>query len=89
MGDTVNTAWRLQEAAPEGCVLIGEETKAACQGAIRSEAIGPISVKGKEAPLEAWVASEGPRAARRRLQWVPILGRESEWICFAAPGTES
>jgi len=31
MGDTVNTASRLQTAAPEGAVLIGDRTRSACR----------------------------------------------------------
>ncbi len=79
MGDTVNTAWRLQEAAPEGGVLIGEETKCECEGAIRSESIGPISVKGKGTPLAAWLASEALTVDRPEVvSRGPILGREAE-----------
>jgi class 3 adenylate cyclase/energy-coupling factor transporter ATP-binding protein EcfA2 len=79
MGDTVNTAWRLQEAAPEGRVLIGEGTKCACEAAISCEAIGPVSVKGKETPLAAWLASEAFTTSRPEVVPTgPILGREAE-----------
>jgi class 3 adenylate cyclase len=79
MGDTVNTAWRLQEVAPEGRVLIGDETKCACRDAIRAEAVEPIAVKGKEAPLAAWLASEAVKSRQRESAPTgPILGREAE-----------
>ena len=58
MGDTVNTAWRLQEVAPQGSVLIGDQTRSACRKAIRCEAVAPIAVKGKDAPARG-VACEG------------------------------
>jgi class 3 adenylate cyclase len=80
MGDTVNTAWRLQEVAPEGGVLVGEETRSACSGTICCDAVQPIAVKGKDAPVSAWLAKEAapsnaPEAVPRR----PILGREAEF----------
>ena len=79
MGDTVNMAWRLQEVAPKGGVLIGKETLHACRSAIRCEALDPIEVKGKETPLPAWLVKEAitptlPRAVSN----APMLGREAE-----------
>jgi class 3 adenylate cyclase len=79
MGDTVNTAWRLQEVAPEGGVLIGDETKCACVEAIRCEAVEAIAVKGKEAPLPAWLAREVITiTAPEVVPSGPLLGREAE-----------
>ena len=39
-GDLVNTASRLQSAAPPGAVLVGEATHRAASGAIRFEEAG-------------------------------------------------
>ena len=79
MGDTVNTAWRLQEVAPEGGVLIGEETVRACRTAIRCEALEPIAVKGKDAPVPAWLAREAiASTVPRVVSAAPMLGREAE-----------
>ena len=50
MGDAVNTAARLQAAAPPEAVLVGKETQAASARAITYEAVEPILAKGKEAP---------------------------------------
>ena len=78
-GDTVNTAWRLQEVAPEGGVLIGDETKCACRERIRSDAVEPIALKGKEAPFRAWLAREAIEPpAREPVPSEPMLGREAE-----------
>ena len=78
-GDTVNTAWRFQEAAPEGCVLIGELTRSACRKAIRCEAVAPIAVKGKDAPVAAWLAREPIKRTRPEVvSSAPILGRAAE-----------
>ncbi|HYT29441.1 MAG TPA: adenylate/guanylate cyclase domain-containing protein, partial [Actinomycetota bacterium] len=55
IGDTVNLAARLQETAQPGEVVIGPGT---CE-AIRNQAVlrplGPVAVRGKEQPVEAFV----------------------------------
>jgi predicted ATPase len=79
MGDTVNTASRLQAVAPEGGVLIGDLTMSACRVSIRSEAVEPIAVKGKEDPLTAWLATELIAANASEVAPArPMLGREAE-----------
>jgi class 3 adenylate cyclase len=79
MGDTVNTAARLQAAAPPQGVLLGEATHAACAHAIACEATEPILAKGKEAPLGAWLAREITSApADRPLSAAPFIGRDAE-----------
>ena len=78
MGDTVNTASRLQEAAPQGSVLIGGETRSACRSAISCEAVTPITVKGKDAPVEAWLAREAISSTAETVSSEPILGRAPE-----------
>jgi class 3 adenylate cyclase len=79
MGDTVNTAARLQAAAPPEGVLLGEQTHAACVHAIACEAIEPVLAKGKEAPLRAWLAREATSApADRPVSAAPFIGRDAE-----------
>jgi class 3 adenylate cyclase len=78
-GDVVNTASRLQEAAPVNGILVGEETYRATRSVIRYEDAEPVVAKGKQEPVRVWralAASAGPgeRAAGR----VPMLGRASE-----------
>ena len=78
-GDVVNTASRLQEAAPVNGILVGEETYRATRAVIRYEDSEPVVAKGKQEPVRVWravAASAGPgeRAAGR----VPMLGRVSE-----------
>ena len=55
-GDLVNTAARLQVAAPAGTVLVGEATRDGAQRAIVFEAAGDQLLKGKTAPVPAWRA---------------------------------
>ncbi len=78
-GDVVNTASRLQEAAPVNGILVGEETYRATRSVIRYQDVEPVVAKGKQEPVRVWralAASAGPgeRAAGR----VPMLGRGSE-----------
>jgi adenylate cyclase len=53
VGDTVNVAARLEGRAPVGGVVIGGGTLKAVPG-LRVTALGPQSMKGKEAPVEAY-----------------------------------
>jgi class 3 adenylate cyclase len=79
MGDAVNTAARLQAAAPPGAVLVGRETQAASAGAITYEAVEPILAKGKEAPMPAWLAGAASSApADRQVSAAPFIGRDIE-----------
>src|SRR5437588_746131 len=65
-GDVVNTASRLQHAAPINGVIVGEETYAATRDAIEYEPAAPIVAKGKAAPVKAWVAVRPSLAAGER-----------------------
>jgi class 3 adenylate cyclase len=79
MGDAVNVAARLQAAAPPEGVLLGEATHLACMHAIACEAMEPILVKGKEAPLHVWLARVVTSApADRPLSAAPFVGRDAE-----------
>ena len=53
IGDTVNTASRLEGRAPVGGVAISAETAARLPRA-RTVSLGLLELKGKEAPLEAY-----------------------------------
>jgi class 3 adenylate cyclase len=78
-GDVVNTASRLQSAAPEGRLLVGGETYRATRHAIRYEPFGPVDAKGKERAVDTWLAVEplaGP--AERALRETPLVGRSRE-----------
>ncbi len=79
MGDVVNTASRLQSAAPEGRLLVGAETYRASRNAIRYEPQEAIDAKGKAEAVEAWLAvapvgDGGERATRA----TPLVGRSRE-----------
>ncbi|MDQ1534251.1 MAG: hypothetical protein QOF28_2012 [Actinomycetota bacterium] len=78
-GDVVNTAARLQSAAPVDGVLAGESTYRAAVRQIVFEPHPPIDAKGKAEPVACWTAIEPrsfvPSTARDSL---PFVGRERE-----------
>jgi class 3 adenylate cyclase len=78
-GDVVNTASRLQQHAPVGEVVVGEETYRATRDAIEYEPVEPVTAKGKAAPIQAWRAVAAPSAAGARdLSSSPFVGRDRE-----------
>jgi class 3 adenylate cyclase len=81
-GDLVNTASRLQSAAPRGTVLVGEATLRAAGEAIAFEAAGDQVLRGKAAPVPAWRAVRvvaGRRGAGRSSRVEPpFVGRDEE-----------
>ena len=80
-GDVMNTAARLQSAAPPGGILVGESTYRTTDRAIEYADHDAVTAKGKSGPLRAWLAvarrsrygidlGEGLRA--------PLVGRTEE-----------
>jgi class 3 adenylate cyclase len=55
-GDVVNTAARLQSAAPVNSVLVGDETYSATKELFEYEPALPVVAKGKADPVGAWIA---------------------------------
>jgi class 3 adenylate cyclase len=78
-GDVVNTASRLQQAAPVNGILVGGETYAATRGAIVYEPSPAVLAKGKAEAVEAWLAVRAAVAAgERALSAAPLVGRARE-----------
>jgi class 3 adenylate cyclase/tetratricopeptide (TPR) repeat protein len=80
VGDAVNVAARLEQAAAPGEVLVGEATWALVAHAARGELAPPIAAKGKPEPLVAWRldgVDAAARGHRRRLD-LPMIGRDAE-----------
>jgi class 3 adenylate cyclase len=75
-GDVVNTASRMQGAAPTNGILVGENTYRATRSLFEYLAVEPLVVKGKLEPVSAWLAV-CPKAepGERELSQVPMLGR--------------
>jgi class 3 adenylate cyclase/tetratricopeptide (TPR) repeat protein len=79
-GDVVNTAARLQTAAPENGVLVDETTFRATERAIEYQEREPVEAKGKSKALPVWE----PVQARARVgvdvrgPRTPLVGRARE-----------
>jgi class 3 adenylate cyclase len=78
-GDVVNTAARLQAAAPIDGILVGEETYAGTRTVIEYSPAEPVRAKGKSAPVASWLVV-APRApvGERAFSTVPMIGRGAE-----------
>jgi class 3 adenylate cyclase len=79
-GDTVNTAARLEQAAPPGEVLLGESTYRLVRNAVVVEPVEPLSLKGKASPVPAYRLLEvmTPAQAPPRASGTPMVGRQAE-----------
>ena len=80
-GDVVNTAARLQSAAPVGSVIVDAATMRSAEGSIAFEPLDSVAAKGKAEPVRVWRAVE----ARSRFgvdtdlrAQTPFVARESE-----------
>jgi class 3 adenylate cyclase/tetratricopeptide (TPR) repeat protein len=78
-GDVVNTAARLQSAAPTGRLIVGAETYRATRHAIRYDELDAVEAKGKAEPVRAWIAVEASLApAERPIATNSLVGRSRE-----------
>jgi class 3 adenylate cyclase/tetratricopeptide (TPR) repeat protein len=78
-GDVMNTAARLQSAAPVNGVLVGELTYAATRDVVEYQDAEPIAAKGKSEPVRVWEAvavKEVDTAAAA--DGITFVGRERE-----------
>jgi predicted ATPase/class 3 adenylate cyclase len=78
-GDVLNTAARIESAAPVNGILVGEETYRATAHVIEYSEHEPIAAKGKAEPVHVWQAlgvREGP--VRGRARNAPLVGRGAE-----------
>jgi class 3 adenylate cyclase len=79
-GDMVNVAARLEQSAPPGDILLGRDTFRLVRHAVDAEPVPPLSLKGKEAAVEAFrlqsVAPDAP--ARPHRPRPPMVDRERE-----------
>jgi class 3 adenylate cyclase/tetratricopeptide (TPR) repeat protein len=79
IGDTVNTASRLQTAAEPGTVVVGEVTARLARHLFELESLAPLTLRGKADPIMAFRAvgplSTVPVADAAS---VPLVGRAAE-----------
>src|SRR4029077_12295936 len=78
-GDVVNTAARLQTAAPLNGIVVGDATHRATREAIEYVPTAPVDAKGKEQPVAAWIAVRATtEAGLRPVASTGIVGRRLE-----------
>jgi class 3 adenylate cyclase/tetratricopeptide (TPR) repeat protein len=82
VGDSVNTASRVQSSAQPGTVYVDDTTRQVTSAAIAYEDAGEHAVKGKAEPLHLWnatrvVAGIGGDQRQEGLE-APFTGRDSE-----------
>jgi class 3 adenylate cyclase/tetratricopeptide (TPR) repeat protein len=81
VGDTVNTASRLSDAAGVGAILAGRSTAAATMACASWRALAPLRLKGKREPVPAYELLDlrSRPASRSGLgDEAPFIGREAE-----------
>jgi class 3 adenylate cyclase/tetratricopeptide (TPR) repeat protein len=79
-GDAVNVAARLEQAAPEGEILLGDLTHRLVRDQVEARPLGLLALKGKSAPVAASILlglRAGTPARGSRLA-APLIGREKE-----------
>jgi class 3 adenylate cyclase/tetratricopeptide (TPR) repeat protein len=78
-GDVLNTAARIQSAAPKDGILVGRATYLATKNAFEFREAEPVQAKGKSEGVTVWevVAAQDGAAARPRDE-TPLVGREAE-----------
>ena len=81
-GDPVNTAARLEQAAPPGEILIGELTHRLVREAVEVEAVAPLELKGKGERVPAYrliaVRREEAHGRAVTVEASPLVGRAEE-----------
>src|SRR5437879_12917540 len=78
-GDVLNTAARIESAAPVDGSLVSRTTYLATKETFSFEAAEPIQAKGKTEPVEVWVvAGEMDEAGPEQRREAELVGREAE-----------
>jgi class 3 adenylate cyclase/tetratricopeptide (TPR) repeat protein len=93
LGDSVNTASRLQSIAAPGTVLVDDVTRRATEAAVAYDDAGVHQLKGREQPVHAWTALRvvaGVGGARRGTGLEPpFVGRDGELATIISSWEES
>src|ERR671930_760421 len=90
VGDAVNVAARLEQAAPAMEVLLGELTYRLVRDAVEVEAVEPLELKGKSERVPAYrLVSVGMGEGYARRADSPLVGREAELAALRAAFDEA
>ena len=84
-GDAVNVAARLEQAAPENEIYLGEVTYRLVRDAVEVEPVEPLELKGKTERVPAYrlVSARGLDGNVRRTD-TPVVGRDAELAALDA-----
>jgi DNA-binding SARP family transcriptional activator len=79
-GDAFNVASRLEGTAPQGEILLGENTHRLVHGAVRAEPLEPLQLRGRSARVRAWrlLELEPGDASQLVSAGTAFVGREQE-----------
>jgi class 3 adenylate cyclase/tetratricopeptide (TPR) repeat protein len=77
-GDSVNVAARLEQSAAPGEILLGPETMRLLRGAVSTEELVPLELKGKAENVPAFRLVSVDTAELRRQLDAPMVGRQRE-----------
>src|SRR3954468_21663579 len=77
-GDVMNTAARLQSAAPVNGIVVGAETYRATRGTIEYQTVEPIAAKGKSAAVPVWEVPGLREPSDTRPGPTKLVGRDTE-----------
>ncbi|HET7857119.1 MAG TPA: adenylate/guanylate cyclase domain-containing protein [Gaiellaceae bacterium] len=79
IGDAVNVAARLEQAAPALEILVGEPTYRLVRGGVEVEPVEPLELKGKSERVPAYrLLGVKAAAERERTLDSPFVGRDAE-----------
>ncbi|GAC1442536.1 MAG: adenylate/guanylate cyclase domain-containing protein [Mycobacteriales bacterium] len=83
MGDAVNTAQRLEAAAPTGQTYVGQSTYELARHRFDFEDVGALTVKGKSLTVRAWrLLGERVEAGAAAPAGGELVGRQRELAIF-------
>ncbi len=77
VGDMMNTAARLEQAAGTGHVLVGQVTRRLVHQQVELEEVAPLDLKGKAEPVRAWRLVSVESQAVAGIE-APLVGRDRE-----------
>jgi DNA-binding SARP family transcriptional activator/class 3 adenylate cyclase/tetratricopeptide (TPR) repeat protein len=78
-GDAFNVASRLEGTAPEGEILLGENTYPLVRDFVQAEPLEPLALKGRAAKVQAWrLVGLEPERRERRAPATPFVNRAGE-----------
>src|SRR2546422_274203 len=79
--DAINVAARLQQQAKAGSILLAPRTERLVRGVVETSSLGPLMLRGKAQPIEAWeVIGLRPERTQRGIPGLqaPLIGRGEE-----------